>query len=195
MSITIYDGLLARDSSPFAAARALRGVLEPEFLRRFKELADHCRDEILATPEVTWEELVGRRGPKAKELAVETRSLEHSLHGIISELHESSDYTFSPAAISYNVALLENKAEGNPLVLVFGEHARAYRELLLQAGVVSAYGYWDNSDPDEDVSEAEWDERARAWTVIGDSAPSEVGLEFFYPSYLQTAIALMKLPK
>ncbi len=42
------------------------------------------------------------------------------------------------------------------------------------------FGYWDNTDPPEELAEAEWDERARLWGLVfpGYDAPSEVGYSF-----------------
>lgn len=45
----------------------------------------------------------------------------------------------------------------------WGEMSGKLHELLIAMGVADDYGYWNNSDPDESVSEADWDRRKTAW--------------------------------
>lgn len=42
---------------------------------------------------------------------------------------------------------------------------------------VQEMAYWDNSDPDEGMTEAEWDRRGTAWArILGYDAPGHIGL-------------------
>lgn len=40
------------------------------------------------------------------------------------------------------------------------------RKTLIEKGYVKDFAYWDNTDPDEEVSEEEWNERQRVWDSI-----------------------------
>ena len=40
------------------------------------------------------------------------------------------------------------------------------RKVLLEGEYIKDFAYWDNTDPDEEVSEEEWDERERVWDSI-----------------------------
>jgi hypothetical protein len=71
------------------------------------------------------------------------------------------------------------------LVLVFSERAGdEYRQALIDAGVVTEYGYWDNTDGPEGMSAADWAAREKAWGAL--NVPSEDGLKIQMPSQVQT---------
>jgi len=41
------------------------------------------------------------------------------------------------------------------------------------------YGYWNNTDRPDEVSEEEWDQRSEDWDkALGDSAPAQVGFSY-----------------
>ena len=40
------------------------------------------------------------------------------------------------------------------------------RKTLIEKGYIKDFAYWDNTDPDEEVSEEEWEERERVWDSI-----------------------------
>lgn len=40
------------------------------------------------------------------------------------------------------------------------------RKTLIEKGYIKDFSYWDNTDPDEEVSEEEWNERQRVWDSI-----------------------------
>lgn len=55
-----------------------------------------------------------------------------------------------------------------------------YVELFKQHMDAELFHYWNNSDPDEDVSDEDWEERGRIWdAVLGDvGIPARVGYSF-----------------
>lgn len=185
MSIKIHSGLRATIKDPFLLGAKIREVLEPEFHKSFESLYAQAK----AAPEgSTWDSVFycGDYG------VIENHSVDHFLYKIVKSLHENARHTFTDLDIGYNVTMMPNAAGGNPLVLVFGENQRKYTKLLIEAGVVEKYGYWDNADEDEDVTKEEWEERKQAWMVLDSAAPSEVGLEIQFPSEIATAVNLMK---
>lgn len=54
---------------------------------------------------------------------------------------------------------------GAMLGIVYTEHKAWFEAWCAQAGV-REYGYWDNADPPEDMSEEEWTARAQAWAFM-----------------------------
>lgn len=181
MSTKIYDGLRGTIEDPFELAAAMRFVLEREFHERFRGLADAM--EKLDPGELA--EALGGQADKPLQKA----RIPSALHEAIQRVQESKTWTMSPLAIGYEVCLLPNGAGGAPLAMVYGETAGHYRALLLKTGVVEQYGYWDNTDPEEGVSEDDWATRKLAWTPIFNHAPSEIGLSFTHPSSIASELA------
>ncbi len=55
------------------------------------------------------------------------------------------------------------------LGIVYTESSKWFRKWLKMPGV-SEYGYWNNTDPPDDVSEEEWENRGKVWNeVLGSS--------------------------
>lgn len=42
----------------------------------------------------------------------------------------------------------------------------AIRKTLIEKGYIKDFAYWDNTDPDEEVSKKEWNERQRVWDAF-----------------------------
>ena len=42
----------------------------------------------------------------------------------------------------------------------------AIRRTLIEKGYIKDFAYWDNTDPDEEVSKKEWNERQRVWDAF-----------------------------
>lgn len=40
------------------------------------------------------------------------------------------------------------------------------RKILIEKGYIKDFAYWDNTDPDETVSDEEWNERQRVWDIF-----------------------------
>lgn len=166
MSIKIYDGMISTATDPFDAAKLIREALEPLFFAKFVSLL----------PDTSM------------------RSID-DLYQEVEKLHASPTYTFDDRSIFYDVTLLPNAKGGNPLVLLFSENKNEYNEALLAAGAVREFGYWDNSDPDDDVSAEEWEYRKLAWSNLLDPAatPARIGLELSAPDKITTSIEVRKL--
>lgn len=59
------------------------------------------------------------------------------------------------------------------LTMIFTEQ-KALQDVFESFSNVHRYGYWNNSDRPDDVSEEEWDQRAKDWDIVG--IPAMVGL-------------------
>lgn len=180
MSAKIYDGLISTEPDLFKLGDQIRHVLEPLFIVEFGSIYQEIQD----IPEGgKWSD--SSLFFRENELIPDERTVE-LIYDKVEQLNDSPMRTLSDADICYSVCVLKNMGGGNPLVMVFGENSREYTNALLESGVVKEYGYWDNSDPDEDLSEDEWDKRKIAWgELLGNNAPSEVSLEISYPTIRQ----------
>lgn len=184
MSLTIYDGLRATTSDPFEVARQIRSILEPEFHSKFKDAYEKAK----LNKGKKWSEVFFIE----KDSVISDRMIDFELYRIVKKLHRNARHTFSDLDFAYDVLLYKNAAGGNPLILVFGENARHYRELLISAGVVEDYGYWDNSDEDEDVSPEEWETRKIAWSDFADISTGSNSLMIPIPDSIETSVKLFR---
>jgi hypothetical protein len=69
-----------------------------------------------------------------------------------------SQYDFD---LSISILPFEGKVYG----LVFAEQP-FLREMVAEQPWIEAYGFWDSTDPDENVPREEWEERQRVWSAI-----------------------------
>lgn len=184
MSLTIYYGLRATVSDPFEVAKQVRSVLEPAFHAKFKEANDKAEKNVGAL----WSDVFV--GGDKSEIPHEYR-ISHDLYRIVEEIHRKSEYTFSELNFAYDVVLYQNAAGGNPLVLVFGDNTREYTSLLVESGVVTNYGYWNNTDPEEGVSEKDWNTREKAWEDFADPELVSTALTITIPDSVETTVKLL----
>lgn len=184
MGLAIYYGLRATVSDPFEVAKQVRSVLEPAFHAKFKEANDRAEKNIGAL----WSD-VFRLGEET-EIPHEYR-ISHDLYRIVEKMHRKSEYTFSELNFAYDVVLYQNAAGGNPLVLVFGDNTREYTSLLVERDVVTEYGYWNNTDPEEGVSEEEWMTRAKAWSDFAEPELVSTALTITIPDSVETTVKLL----
>lgn len=65
---------------------------------------------------------------------------------------------------------------GKILGLVYCE-SDSMRHWIMTQPFLKDYSYWDNTDPDEDVSEEDWEAREQDWEdALGSKSPAECGL-------------------
>jgi hypothetical protein len=50
-----------------------------------------------------------------------------------------------------------------------------FREYFFKQDFVEDYAYWNNTDPDVNVSKKEWEQRAKDWGSLGHEPPDEIG--------------------
>jgi hypothetical protein len=153
---------------------------------RIKNPTDPFRDALLMR-----EVLESEFYSEFKKLLVkgkETRNNVTEVWEEINELHNASLRSFDSKSIGYDAVLLPHH-----LVLIFTEHT-VYRDMLINSGIVEEYGFWDNTDMPEDVSDADWVLRRHHWesALGGDFSmtPSEAGLSFTFPSRYATIVKM-----
>ncbi|GAB2732795.1 hypothetical protein [Nocardioides pakistanensis] len=65
----------------------------------------------------------------------------------------------------FELAIGRDKPSGRMLVLLYADRPE-YVEAWEALPQVEPYGYWNNADQPEDVTDAEWDERREAWDRV-----------------------------
>jgi hypothetical protein len=80
-------------------------------------------------------------------------------------------YPSSDPAVDFTFDVTIHPVEGRLYGMVFAGQ-NEWRRSFIEQPFVEAYGYWNNSDGPEDVSEADWLERKRIWDL---ALPSEFG--------------------
>lgn len=183
MSIKIYDGLISTISNKTELSNRIRHALSGLFLEKFYNI---CESVKKLPADATWGETNGLfRGDEL------ISKQPYDIYNRVLELNNLSSRTFSAADIMYEVIIIDNAAGGNPLVLVYGEKSREYIQRLKDWHLVRDYGYWDNVDPDESASEQEWEEREKAWELIYDHSPAEMGISIKSPSLSSTGLYMI----
>lgn len=86
---------------------------------------------------------------------------------IIEDYEEETEYSIGMVSV-----------DGTILALPFFLNNKECLEFIIKQPQVSAFGYWDSIDPDENVSEKEWRLRKRLWTKAfkKENIPSRVML-------------------
>lgn len=192
MSITIHNGFISSEADLFETSKKIRTVVEPLFQQKFelalteiKESSDdaHWHDHGFKSTDSIW----GEERSRYKEMKAERRLYEE-----IIVLQRAAEHTFSDKDFAYDILLIPNgNPRSHPLVLIYSEY-KYYQTALLDAGVISDYGYWDNSDADPDVTPQKWARRKQAWSgLFGDLSPSQVGLLIPMMSNMDLTLARM----
>jgi hypothetical protein len=82
----------------------------------------------------------------------------------------SVDFSFEICVFPYN----------NEFYGMFFTEQKEFSDILQSKDYVEYFGYWDNVDPDEDVSESDWELRGKIWDkLLGEDAiPSRHGFTY-----------------
>lgn len=87
------------------------------------------------------------------------KSMAYNANETISKIHERINEDVPIPQIAF--FFFEGKVYGSTFLDNYG-----IRKALLYNDYIEDFAYWDNTDPDEDVSEKEWNERERVWDSI-----------------------------
>ncbi len=84
--------------------------------------------------------------------------------------------------------------ESGKLLGYLQEERVGVHSLLLQSEGIEDYGYWNNTDKPDDVTEEAWEERAAAWNRVLDSEDIAVLSMRWEPSFESREAVLAALP-
>lgn len=98
-----------------------------------------------------------------------------------------------PLDLQFEVVFLRSGDPTCPLAIPYTERA-VLRDTFMALPEVEPWGYWDNTDRDDNVTDAEWDERRDVWArAVDGRAPAQRGLtwklvmsdgHWMFPSHL-----------
>lgn len=187
MSTKIYIGQRSTDANVFTTADRIREVVEPIFAAKF---ADACKRAEGQEGEL-WSEVFGLHGRLADDWDIPIKKSRwdtpETVYKLVRKLQDWPMHTFTEDIdFGYTVSLIPDGRDNTlpPLVLLFSEDAGdEYRKALEDAGVVEAFGYWNNVDEPEGMDPKEWEQRKLAWDKL--DVPAEGGLQIEQPSRMQ----------
>lgn len=102
------------------------------------------------------------------------------LYAMLTKLFHSPEHDFLGKDIFYDCVVLQ--AESGRILVLFYAQDQDYYEALTASGVVVPYGYWNNSDEPEEVTQEEWEQRKNDWLVLDTDTPADTGLTFSQPT-------------
>ena len=198
MSTKIYNGYRAKKFDTFEVADAIRAVVEPMFHESYVSAYETATKNVGKN----WDQVFPALFPRTKiepwqvPIPASPWARADMLYELIVALKNVATRTFSDLDFAYDISLLPNRGDSKkPLVMVFGQKDLEYGEALVKAGVVTDYGYWDNTDWPDGMTSRQWAERKRAWGVLlgsPDKTPSEAGLSIEYPIKMTTTWNVLK---
>jgi hypothetical protein len=187
--------MIAVDRNPFVVQRRIKEVLEPLFHAHMADAIMTAETSAPATWAQTFRLSGAARYDEWRGPITPSDNMAHEVYDLMRLLKGDPVRTFSQLDIGYDALLIPN-GRGvtiEPLVLVFSERAgEEYRRALIDAGVVREYGYWNNTDGPEGISDREWNQREKAWGKL--DVPASDGLAIAMPTRFETWRKVVRLP-
>lgn len=155
MSIKLYDGLKVRESSMslFEVVDTVQEAITPVFIEEQKTLV---AEEIAAV--VDYRHVLEEYQQQDTNLffaAKERWDKEQQRHAPNGALHDPLRFTI----------VFGQLADGTTLAYPYFLKA-SYMDALLATDIFDKYGYWNNTDRPDDVTEEQWDQRISDWESI-----------------------------
>lgn len=190
LSVKFHGGLRVEAPDAFTAAKKLRPVMEEEFHKRFAIILAYAQKKKEEGTEPTLEAIFKVKNAQWQKPLTDTYAHDiFGIHSAMEQMYKNSDSRLSPLAFGYEVYFTASAIDDSFLCFVESDYEQVYRQALISAAVAQDYGYWDNADLPEDVSDEAWEERAQAWKPLMVEPMEEIGLKFSHPSALNTLIA------
>lgn len=92
----------------------------------------------------------------------------------LDERRDTVNKGFRNPLVDTQFDLLFIPLDGYSIGICYTEHHEWFETWLAREGVRS-WAYWNNTDPDEDVSDEEWSARKRDWDSLGFHVPAMAG--------------------
>lgn len=94
---------------------------------------------------------------------------------------EAETHSLSRASIGYQVVLMRGPNPGQIIFHIYSE-SHEYTEALNSQDWCQDFSYWDNTDKDNDVSEEDWEARAKFWNNMPYKPIASMSLMFSQPT-------------
>ena len=158
MSIKIYDGLIAADPTDdiFSLIQKIRPVVTAHFrelslgviARMYAELAEDPETRKEVHPNRYLLSIADQRWQK-QQRDLDPRTRDHD-----------------PLRCQIVFGAVPDAENGHKLLLNIFAEDPGYRQALIDAGIVTDYGYWNNADQPEDLSADQWRQRREDWMHV-----------------------------
>lgn len=174
MSTKVYNGYRLTTSDLGVADKIIRefkSKARPLFIKRYYSMvANICAELLEAAAAGTY---VRREGDYERSaLYTAWNRIEDRYRAVYSGTSPLRD-----PLCDFDAHITLLPSEGCTLALLYCEE-RAFPEVLevwQNLEGVEYFGYWDNTDPDEDCTEEEWAERKRLWSEDSRTVPAVRG--------------------
>lgn len=156
MSTKIYDGLRLSDPSAdlFEVVQEVSGAITAQFkIARLAEVAEAVATLVDAT---------------ADDKDADRWVFDVARRRWLDEQHKLGEHHALNDPLRFSMVFARSASSGEVLALPWCLGRSEYLEALNATGLFAEYGYWDNSDRPQGVSDAEWDLRRRAWDEISN---------------------------
>lgn len=196
MSIKLYDWILVENANIFQLMNDIKSVIEPIFLKKMSYNILTAGEAVLdaGDREITWNDTrLMRLSSSHGEEKLPTRDriglLVYKTIDLTERLYRDMSVTFSDADIGYEVIMLQGPDDNDVVFRVFSE-SDDYFKALKDKNLGKDFSYWNNTDKEDSVSDAEWEKRKKYWEGLPQKSFSSIGLSFPNPSRIDTSIAL-----
>lgn len=187
MSIKAYDWFIT-DLGIWEVVDKIRDIVEPIFMSGMYDLTRLAAEFVAQDPDATWED-----SPLWASSSVPTNSkpildrsgkllwLPSQVYKHMKACQEVAVHSLSKASIGYQVVLMRGPNLGQIVFHVYSESSE-YTEALNSQDWCQDFSYWDNTDKDNDVSEEDWEARAKFWNNMPYKPIASMSLMFSQPT-------------
>ena len=181
MSIKLYDGLMTRSTSLYdinamllALKPSLKKVAANDYRKLFAKTLVEFSYSVKYDVNITSYDIV------PTEWKAEEKS---AMVFIALALRKAAQKTANATLLSdcwvdldFNVSVSLLPLPDKTLMIPFSQNQRLI-SVLSDAEGIEKYGYWNNTDPEEEVSSKSWETRKREWNAVlpGIGIPAENG--------------------
>ena len=83
--------------------------------------------------------------------------------------------------------------DGNLYILIFTESEKL-KQFIVDKLKLEYFGYWNNSDPIDGMTDREWEERGKLWhEAMPDGCPAHYGFNYTFISYTDQKVLMYAL--
>lgn len=191
MSIKAYDWFIT-DLSIWEATDKIRNAVEPIFMKGMYDLTRLAAEFVAQDPDATWEDSplwASNSVSTSKKMILDQSGaflwLPSQVYKHMKACQEVEVHSLSKASIGYQVVLMRGPNPGQIVFRAYSE-SREYTEALRGQDWCQDFSYWDNTDKDDDVSEEDWEVRAKFWNGTPNKPIASMSLMFNQPTESET---------
>lgn len=166
MSMKIYNGIKFTSNDFF--------VISKQVNEMFEKIADFSKDAAL---NVIINMAVNQMDVDCMNGVVEKINyISQAEDSFDDRVRKVRDTKQRDPAIDFDMELCIIPHDGAFYGIIFAEQNEVV-SLIKNTNGIEEFAYWDNSDPDEDLSEEDWENRSKVWNSIfkDGKTPSQVG--------------------